>query len=66
MVPAKGGHEGHPDEVAPQGLEDAGADLVRDRGRHPHVVLNPAADERAVLEQEEQAERGQREEEQQG
>ena len=56
------GHRRDADEIAPQRLQRPARDRVAERVGNAHVVLGPAADQRAVLEQEEQAQRGEREE----
>jgi len=52
----------HAREVAAQRLQRTPCDHMRHRGRHAHMALGPRADDRAVLEEEEQAQRGEREE----
>ena len=56
------GDDGDPQEVAPQRLQRAGEDDAGDRRRHAEVALRPRPDHRTVLEEEEEAQGGEREE----
>ena len=56
------GDGGDAHEVAPQRLQRAGEDDVADHRRHAEVALRPRPDHRTVLEEEEEAQGGEREE----